>query len=297
MAAVEPARATQAMPKAPDVPVVGAPNEEESSRTAILVTPAAPPPVAPAPSPAPPAPHPTSVPMASHASIGALPAGQPWHVTPSAPPPAPVAGSPLVPPANPFANGTHDSQRSAPTMPPSLSDVSSRSRNAETIVTRKKSRAGLVIGLLATLAVTGALAFVISTKVLTPKEGPEVARSSDPHDTTTTTTAVTTTPSMTASTPPPPVSVATAPPSPEPEPVLSASAKVTLAKPPPSTSTTGTLKVRRRGWGHRVFIDGQVAGQGGKDITWLCGSHRVKVGSAGKENTVDIPCGGTVEID
>jgi hypothetical protein len=57
------------------------------------------------------------------------------------------------------------------------------------------------------------------------------------------------------------------------------------------------VRVKKHGWGHRVFIDGQVAGQGGKDITWQCGSHRIKVGSAGKENTVDIPCGGTVEVD
>jgi hypothetical protein len=159
-----------------------------------------------------------------------------------------------------------------------------------------------VIGLLATLAITGAVAFVISTNVLT-KEGPEVARSSDPQDTTTTTTAVTTTPSLTGSSPSAPVSVASAPaapapaPAPETEPVVARSAKVTLVKPAPSTSTTGTVKVRRRGWGHRVFIDGQVAGQGGKDITWQCGSHRVKVGSAGRENTIDIPCGGTVEVD
>jgi hypothetical protein len=175
--------------------------------------------------------------------------------------------------------------------------------SAETIVTRKSSKAGLVLGLLATLAVTGGLAFVVGTKVLSPKEVAvaDAGPSSEAHDTTTTTTATT---SVTIPSSNPATSASVVATS-DPEPVVTASAKVTLVKPPASTTapsapsgkTTGTVKVKKSGWGHRVFIDGQVAGQGGKDITWQCGSHRAKVGSAGKESTIDIPCGGTVEID
>lgn len=293
--AIAAAPVTQAMPFAPQPPPMDDLDDDEPvPHTQILaVPPAAPPAVAPIPSgPPPPLPggaH--SLPMPSHASIPSLPAGQPWHVTPSHPPPpmAPLPISSVAPPPMGY-----ESSRSIPV--PSA-EASAR-RNVETVVVKRKSKAGLVIGLFVTLAVTGVLAFFVGTKVLGPKEGPEIAHSSDPHDTTTTTTAVTPTPSSTpsaavsvAATPPPPATASA-----EPEPVITSSAKVTLTKPPP-TKTTGIVKVKRSGWGHRVFIDGQLAGQGGKDITWQCGSHRVKIGSAGKENTVDIPCGGSVEIE
>jgi hypothetical protein len=239
--------------------------------------------------PPPPLALPQSMPMPSNPSHPGAPA--PWHVTPSPQPAAPpVPGSSLVPPPNPFASGGYEVAQNVPAVP------TSSARNmamAETVVVRKKSKAGLVLGLVATLCVTGVVAFLVGTKVLSPKEGGgDGAHSADPQDTTTTTTAVTTTPSAQ-------VSVATPmpAPAPAPEPVVTASAKVTLAKPPPSTKTTGIVKVKRNGWGHRIYIDGQVAGQGGRDITWQCGSHRVKVGSAGKESTVEIPCGGTVEVD
>lgn len=308
---------TQAMPNIPEPP--DSPEPPHTQIMPPIAPPAAPPPVAPVPAamtlaspiappvaipsiPPPPLalpqPHTQSMPVPSHASIPSLPAGQPWHVTPSVhpPPPAPTPGSSLAPPPNPFGPAGYESSRAIPVDPSSARNTSM----AETVVT-KKSKAGLVIGLIATLAVTGVLAFVVGTRVLAPKDSPETARSTDPHDTTTTTTAVTTSP---ASTPSAAVSVAmntpkesTPVPQNDPEPVVSASAKVTLTKPPPSTSTTGIVKVKKNGWGHRVFIDGQVAGQGGKDIVWQCGSHRVKVGSAGKEHTVDVPCGGTVEVD
>lgn len=300
----QPMAATPAPPLAEDEDAphtqVMAPPVATPAAPPPVATPAAPPPVspvtqpsAPIPSmpPAPLAPQRPSMPVPSHASIPSMPAGQPWHVTPSAPPPVATPGSSLAPPPNPFGNPGYESARAIPIDPSSARNMAM----AETVVTKKKkSNAGLVIGLLATLAVTAALAFVIGTKVLTPKEGSETASSADPHDTTTTTTAET-------SSPTPPVSVATKetpspPPTHEPEPVVSASAKVTLVKPPP-TKTTGVVKAKKSGWGHRIYIDGQVAGQGGKDITWQCGSHRIKVGSAGKENTVDIPCGGTVEVD
>lgn len=313
---------TEPMPDIPPPPDSDSP-VPHTAIMAPIATPAAPPPVAPlAPAPAAPvvaAPGPTpapaglaipsipppalglpplqlqppSTPLASSASIPSIQG--PWHVTPSPPQPSlPPPGASLAPPPNPFANGGGGGHESAriPLDPSSAREASA----AETVMIRKKSKAGLIIGLVLTLCVTGGLAFVVGTKVLGPKEGPSTARSSDPHDTTTTTTAITPPSSAT-----PPVSVAAVPPpapapapAPDPEPAVTASAKVTLSKPP---KTMGTVRVKRSGWGHRVFIDGQVAGQGGKDITWQCGPHRVKVGSAGRESSVDIPCGGTVEVD
>ena len=300
---------TEAMPNAPPKVGTPAPPIEESDEDApgtmvmgpIAATPAAPPPVAPVPAPSlfpPTQASPGVTPPPAHVLPSLPPPGQnsvpsaPWHVTPAPsmqPPPMgpsmqpPPMGPSMQPPPNPFG---FDSARNIPVPAPSSA------RNmamAETVVTKKSSKAGLVIGLLATLAVTGVLAFVVGTKVLTPKEPEPTAKSGEPHDMTTTTTAV--------ASPGTSVAVPAPAPAPSPEPVVTASATVTLAKPPSTGKTTGIVKVKKSGWGHRVFIDGSLAGQGGKDITWQCGSHRVKVGSAGKESTVDIPCGGSVEID
>jgi hypothetical protein len=48
--------------------------------------------------------------------------------------------------------------------------------------------------------------------------------------------------------------------------------------------------------GHRVFVDGRVAGEGTATIRVHCGSHTVRVGSAGTEHKLDVPCGGTISV-
>lgn len=45
---------------------------------------------------------------------------------------------------------------------------------------------------------------------------------------------------------------------------------------------------------HRVFVDDRVVGQTPDTIAVKCGRHMVRVGSAGRKQSVDIPCGGTI---
>lgn len=61
-------------------------------------------------------------------------------------------------------------------------------------------------------------------------------------------------------------------------------------------SKTGVLRTPK-GYGRRVYVDGHIIGEGGRDHTVACGAHRVRVGSTGTERHVTIPCGGTIEVD
>jgi hypothetical protein len=49
--------------------------------------------------------------------------------------------------------------------------------------------------------------------------------------------------------------------------------------------------------GHRIFVDGKVAGEGVAAIRVKCGAHVVKVGSGGAEKNVDVPCGGEIGLE
>ena len=62
------------------------------------------------------------------------------------------------------------------------------------------------------------------------------------------------------------------------------------------TPGTGRLLTATSERGHRVFVDGRVAGSGGAPLVVRCGSHDVRVGSAGRLRKVEIPCGGELEV-
>lgn len=49
--------------------------------------------------------------------------------------------------------------------------------------------------------------------------------------------------------------------------------------------------------GHRVYVDGRLVGESGRDMTLPCGAHKVKVGSQGTEKAVVLPCGGRLDVD
>ena len=66
------------------------------------------------------------------------------------------------------------------------------------------------------------------------------------------------------------------------------------AEPDPN-ATTGILHAKNIG--HRVFFDGRLVGEAGKDLTVPCGAHKVKVGSAGVERAVTVPCGSRLDVD
>lgn len=111
---------------------------------------------------------------------------------------------------------------------------------------------------------------------------PTLLRPSPATPTTTTTPTTATTPTPTPTPAPMPMPTSTAPTADEPD----AST---------ASSTTGTL--RSKAFGHRVFVDGRLAGEAGKDMTVACGAHKVKVGSAGAERAVVVPCGGRLDVD
>lgn len=74
-------------------------------------------------------------------------------------------------------------------------------------------------------------------------------------------------------------------------PVVSAAAS---AEPP---RTTGRIILPARAAGHRLFIDDRVVGEGQGVLPVACGRHLVKIGSRGKSQSVDVPCGGDVDVE
>jgi hypothetical protein len=47
---------------------------------------------------------------------------------------------------------------------------------------------------------------------------------------------------------------------------------------------------------HRIYVDGRVLGQTPETVRVKCGSHVVKLGSSGREQTIDVPCGGEIAV-
>lgn len=80
-------------------------------------------------------------------------------------------------------------------------------------------------------------------------------------------------------------------------PAATAPASAAPGSPPVAISDKeGVLRMPARAAGHRVYVDGKVAGHGVDPITVACGRHMVKVGSGDTERTVEVPCGGSVSI-
>jgi hypothetical protein len=48
--------------------------------------------------------------------------------------------------------------------------------------------------------------------------------------------------------------------------------------------------------GHRLFVDGLVVGETPNPVLVSCGAHVIKIGGAGKEQLIYVPCGGTVTV-
>jgi serine/threonine-protein kinase len=45
---------------------------------------------------------------------------------------------------------------------------------------------------------------------------------------------------------------------------------------------------------HRIYVDERVVGQTPESVTVKCGSHSLRIGSAGATRTVDVPCGAAI---
>ncbi len=63
----------------------------------------------------------------------------------------------------------------------------------------------------------------------------------------------------------------------------------------------GTVIFPTRAAGHRIFVDGRRAktedeAEGVAPLHLRCGQHEIQIGSAGTPETIDLPCGGEVQI-
>jgi hypothetical protein len=95
---------------------------------------------------------------------------------------------------------------------------------------------------------------------------------------------------------PPPVSPVTAPPvAPSALPAASPPVVQVPAVPPPSP-TRGTLLTPPRAVTHRIYVDGRVIGEGHRSFEVRCGVRLVRVGSAGRDQRVVVPCGGSIAV-
>jgi len=175
-------------------------------------------------------------------------------------------------------------------------DAMSTSREIEALVARRAPRdRGRILAAFAAAAITigvvsgAALGLRERAKATEGDRAPSAAAAKagatahvSPVSPTTTTT--TTTPTTTHA---PPLATAA------PVPRLTSAPAVATGAP---RETTGRLLTDAGEKGHRIFVDGRFAGGGGAPLVVRCGRHDVRVGSAGRLRTVDVPCGGDLAV-
>jgi serine/threonine-protein kinase len=104
-------------------------------------------------------------------------------------------------------------------------------------------------------------------------------------------------PSASASSPPAASSVAAAASAPPASSATTPTASAAAATPPAAEpADSGQLDLPASAEGHRIFVDDKVAGEGTAPIHVHCGAHVIRIGSAGKERKVDVPCGGSLQL-
>lgn len=66
---------------------------------------------------------------------------------------------------------------------------------------------------------------------------------------------------------------------------------------PPAPSGKGYVLTPESEKGHRLFVNGRFRGAAGTPLLVACGTHEVKIGSAGAPRDVSVPCGGSVSVE
>jgi serine/threonine-protein kinase len=61
-------------------------------------------------------------------------------------------------------------------------------------------------------------------------------------------------------------------------------------------ASSGSLVTPSLGVSHRVFVDGRVVGETGQTFPVPCGPRLVRIGSAGRDQHVLVPCGGEIAV-
>ena len=226
----------------------------------------------------------------------------PQQRTPSVPPQPVVGPTGLPPPSVPpprLAPGSDPPEATmimaasvppppAPTFhappPPVFAPLPPRPSLPVELAPRRSKAPVILVGLVA-LAAAGAGAFWFTQK--TPAAVVPVATATPvPSATPAPTPTPTPTPTPSAVATPTPMASATA---------IASSAATDPEAEPDAGSTTGLLHAKS--FGHRVYVDGRLVGESGRDMTLPCGPHKVKVGSQGTEKAVVLPCGGRLDVD
>jgi len=90
-----------------------------------------------------------------------------------------------------------------------------------------------------------------------------------------------------------PTATQPATPTPAPPPPTATAAPATERAAP--AANTGTVNVPTKG-GHRIWIDERLVGESPGSFSIRCGTHAVRIGSAGALQRVNVPCGGAVDV-
>ncbi|MDB4944962.1 MAG: serine/threonine protein kinase [Labilithrix sp.] len=225
-------------------------------------------------------------PMPQRPGMSAAPAGPPRSGPPHSGPPHPGAPPQAAHPSNgpiPY----HITERPVP----------------------RRSSGGLVVVALAAVGLLGggaAVAYSRRTTGHAPTGTASVATTSAP-------VAVTARPTLTGSASATPVASAPAPmptpsaPSATPRATTAASAASTAGAKSTGTAasaapaadlsaTTGRLKTAGTSPGRRIFVDDRTVGQTPESVVVKCGVRKVRVGSAGAVQAIDVPCGGEINV-
>jgi hypothetical protein len=65
---------------------------------------------------------------------------------------------------------------------------------------------------------------------------------------------------------------------------------------PPIPPGQGELQLPQSAAQHRIYVDGRVVSEGADPIRVACGTRSVRIGSAGRTQSVDVPCGGALAL-
>jgi serine/threonine-protein kinase len=72
--------------------------------------------------------------------------------------------------------------------------------------------------------------------------------------------------------------------------------EATAEEEPPIPPDVGELQLPPAAAGHRIFVDGRTVSEGVAPVRVRCGPHEVRIGSAGRLQQVDVPCGASLAL-
>ncbi|HEV3194445.1 MAG TPA: hypothetical protein VGY54_28305 [Polyangiaceae bacterium] len=150
--------------------------------------------------------------------------------------------------------------------------------------------AGVAVGLAAAMVVVGTSGqrSAAGKRLQSPLASPQPAASTLP--TSAASSAEESPPPSAAATPSPPSATASSP-VPTAPPVAAVALPTTNADP-----NMGTVLLPAWTRGRRVYVDSHVVGEGPEPLHLRCGTHVLRLGSAGEEQSVSVPCGGSVHV-